>query len=77
MSINQLESHGLASYFVIGVRALRPCVCKLFRRLYGQQVAVKCVDACNSAQLVMLLQHEAMVLSGTSLANLLLSATFF
>ena len=33
-------------------------------RLVGEVVAIKCVDACNSADLVPYLQHEAAVLSG-------------
>lgn len=49
---------------------LLPCAkTALAHRLYGQEVAIKCVDAYNSKHLVSHLQKEADVLSGGCLVR--------
>jgi hypothetical protein len=41
-----------------------PAGLRTTRRLFGQEVALKRVDACNASHLVPHLQREAAVLSG-------------
>jgi hypothetical protein len=49
-----------------GRRGKTSIECRTLRahRLHGEPVAIKCADTCNSASVVELLQHEAVVLSG-------------